>query len=157
MTRSTPRSSDSGNIMPASMTRMFSPRRRAIMFIPNSPRPPRGIAVRDCADLLKEASSPRRERESYHIVVALEAEAERAGRFSPNSKIEERFLRSGTAKAAVPPVEMTLCLGTVGGQSSTSTKLDFYTRKDEGKQLAVAGNCRIAECKLVVAAGKKMD
>jgi hypothetical protein len=28
------------------------------MFIPNSPRPPRGIASRDCVDLLKERLSP---------------------------------------------------------------------------------------------------
>src|SRR6266704_3437244 len=66
MTRSTPRSSDSGNIMPASMTMISSPSRSAIMFIPNSPRPPRGMAVRDCEVLLNEASTPRRKRESYH-------------------------------------------------------------------------------------------
>src|SRR3954447_7101619 len=40
---STPSSSASGNIMPASMTMMSSPYRRAIEFIPNSPRPPNGI------------------------------------------------------------------------------------------------------------------
>jgi hypothetical protein len=28
------------------------------MFIPNSPRPPRGIASKDCVDLLKESLSP---------------------------------------------------------------------------------------------------
>src|SRR5882762_5888739 len=66
MTRSTPRSSDSGNIMPASMTMISSPSRSAIMFMPNSPRPPRGIAVRDCEDLLNDASTPGRKRESYH-------------------------------------------------------------------------------------------
>src|SRR5882762_10224055 len=66
MTRSTPSSSDSGNIMPASMTRMSSPTRRAIMFIPNSPRPPSGMAVRDCAGLLNEDLSPQCNRESYH-------------------------------------------------------------------------------------------
>src|SRR5579859_7389999 len=66
MTRSTPRSSDSGNIMPASMTRMSSPNRKAIMFMPNSPRPPSGMAVRDCAGLLKKEESPQCNRESYH-------------------------------------------------------------------------------------------
>src|SRR5215471_16665816 len=29
------------------------------MFMPNSPRPPRGIAKRDCRDLLNELSAPR--------------------------------------------------------------------------------------------------
>src|SRR5947209_9022938 len=42
-TISTPNSSDSGNIRPASITMMSSPQRRAMQFIPNSPRPPRGI------------------------------------------------------------------------------------------------------------------
>ena len=41
---STPRSSCSGNIRPASMTMMSSPKRRAIMFMPNSPSPPSGMA-----------------------------------------------------------------------------------------------------------------
>src|SRR5712692_9948968 len=59
MTRSTPRSSDSGNIMPASMTIMSSPSRRANMFMPNSPRPPSGMAVRDCEGLLKKEVSPQ--------------------------------------------------------------------------------------------------
>src|SRR5215471_20540048 len=59
MTRSMPRSSDSGNIIPASITMMSSPKRSAIMFMPNSPRPPRGIAKRDCRDLLNELSAPR--------------------------------------------------------------------------------------------------
>ena len=40
------------------------------MFIPNSPRPPRGMAVRDCELLLNEASTPGRKRESYHREVA---------------------------------------------------------------------------------------
>ena len=44
MTMSTPRSSCSGNISPASMTMMSSPERRASMFIPNSPNPPSGMA-----------------------------------------------------------------------------------------------------------------
>ncbi len=39
------------------------------MFIPNSPRPPRGMAVRDCEVLLNEASTPGRKRESYHTHV----------------------------------------------------------------------------------------
>src|SRR5262249_24301131 len=56
----------SGNIMPASMTMMSSPKRSAIMFMPNSPRPPRGIAKRDCEDLLKEISAPVVNKESYH-------------------------------------------------------------------------------------------
>src|SRR5882672_10830909 len=66
MTKSTPSNSDSGNIMPASMTMISSPSRSAIMFMPNSPRPPRGTAVRDCEVLLNEASTPGRKRESYH-------------------------------------------------------------------------------------------
>src|SRR3979490_2507445 len=66
MTRSTPRSLDSGNIMPPSMTMMSSPTRRAIIFMPNSPRPPSGMAVRDCAGLLKKDLSPQCNRESYH-------------------------------------------------------------------------------------------
>src|SRR2546428_14078165 len=66
MTRSTPRSSDSGNIMPASMTMMSSPKRRAIMFMPNSPRPPRGMAKRDCGDFFKKELAPKTELESYH-------------------------------------------------------------------------------------------
>src|SRR5271167_1440221 len=73
MTKSTPSNSDSGNIMPASMTRMSSPDRSAIMFIPNSPRPPRGIAVRDCEDLLNDASAPGRKRESYHKDVTVDS------------------------------------------------------------------------------------
>src|ERR1700674_1545072 len=77
MTRSTPSNSDSGNIMPASMTMMSSPRRKTIMFMPNSPRPPRGMAVRDCEDLLNEASTPRRERESYHRTPAPPTSRER--------------------------------------------------------------------------------
>src|SRR5512146_1147055 len=41
-TMSTPSSSDSGNMSPASMTMMSSPQRTAMQFIPNSPRPPSG-------------------------------------------------------------------------------------------------------------------
>src|SRR5436190_34500 len=41
-TMSTPSSSDSGNISPASMTKMSSPQRTAMQFIPNSPNPPKG-------------------------------------------------------------------------------------------------------------------
>src|SRR6266852_6372481 len=41
-TISTPKSSASGNIKPASTTMMSSPQRTAMQFIPNSPRPPRG-------------------------------------------------------------------------------------------------------------------
>src|SRR5258708_9694578 len=40
---STPSNSASGNIRPASITIMSSPQRTAMQFIPNSPRPPRGI------------------------------------------------------------------------------------------------------------------
>src|SRR6266851_2020398 len=79
MTRSTPRSSDSGNIMPASMTIMSSPSRRPIMFMPNSPRPPSGMAVRDCAGLLKKEVSPQCNRESYH-----------SGRGSQLTQLEDR-------------------------------------------------------------------
>src|SRR6516162_7459161 len=66
ITRSMPKSSDSGNIIPASMTMMSSPQRSAIMFMPNSPRPPRGIARRDCRDVLNEMSAPRATEKSYH-------------------------------------------------------------------------------------------
>src|SRR5690242_6000036 len=41
-TMSTPSSSASGNIRPASMTMISSPHRTAMQFIPNSPRPPSG-------------------------------------------------------------------------------------------------------------------
>src|SRR5919108_2347708 len=41
-TMSTPSSSDSGNMRPASMTMMSSPQRTAMQFMPNSPSPPRG-------------------------------------------------------------------------------------------------------------------
>ena len=36
------------------------------MFIPNSPSPPRGMAVRGREVWLKEASTPGRTNESYH-------------------------------------------------------------------------------------------
>ena len=41
-TMSTPSSSASGNMSPASMTMMSSPQRMAMQFMPNSPSPPRG-------------------------------------------------------------------------------------------------------------------
>src|SRR5258708_29169345 len=40
---STPSNSASGNMRPASMTMMSSPQRTAMQFMPNSPRPPRGM------------------------------------------------------------------------------------------------------------------
>src|SRR3954465_4518646 len=40
---STPSSSSSGNMMPASTTMIEPSQRKAIMCIPNSPSPPRGI------------------------------------------------------------------------------------------------------------------
>src|SRR5580698_7971283 len=42
-TISTPSNSASGNMSPASMTMMSSPKRTAMQFIPNSPSPPRGM------------------------------------------------------------------------------------------------------------------
>src|ERR1700761_4502382 len=42
-TMSTPRRSSSGNMSPASITIRSAPKRRAMQFMPNSPRPPRGI------------------------------------------------------------------------------------------------------------------
>jgi len=51
MTRSTPSNSDSGNIMPASDDEDVVAEPQRIMFMPNSPRPPRGMAVRDCEGL----------------------------------------------------------------------------------------------------------
>src|ERR1700722_2563177 len=47
MTMSTPRSSCSGNINPASMTIISSPKRKASIFMPNSPNPPSGMAHND--------------------------------------------------------------------------------------------------------------
>src|SRR3954467_7910060 len=41
-TMSTPSSSLSGNMRPASITMMSSPQRTAMQFMPNSPSPPRG-------------------------------------------------------------------------------------------------------------------
>jgi hypothetical protein len=46
------------------------------------------------------------------------------------SEVEERFLRSGTAKAAVPTVEMTKLLGALAGQNPTSAKLGFHRITD---------------------------
>src|SRR5215472_9203861 len=70
MTRSTPNSSDSGNIIPESTTMMSSSSCSTIMFMPNSPSPPRGIAVSECVvllgALLKETLTPQCKRESYH-------------------------------------------------------------------------------------------
>jgi hypothetical protein len=43
MTRSTPKSSGSGNITPASMSRAVSPQAMSSMFMPNSPTPPSGM------------------------------------------------------------------------------------------------------------------
>src|SRR3972149_5698781 len=43
MTRSTPSISSSGNIRPQSTTTMSSPHSMAIIFLPISPRPPRGM------------------------------------------------------------------------------------------------------------------
>ena len=45
MIRSTPSSSGSGNITPASTTIVVSPQATTIMFMPNSPRPPSGIRL----------------------------------------------------------------------------------------------------------------
>src|SRR5580700_10215154 len=42
---STPSSSGSGNITPQSTTMMSSPYSKTIMFMPNSPSPPRGITL----------------------------------------------------------------------------------------------------------------
>jgi hypothetical protein len=50
------------------------------MFMPNSPRPPRGIAVRVCELLLNEASSPKRVAESYHRAAEVHGLEERAKR-----------------------------------------------------------------------------
>src|SRR5689334_24979725 len=51
------------------MTIMSSPSCSTIMFMPNSPSPPRGIAVSECAVLLgvllKETLTPQRKRASY--------------------------------------------------------------------------------------------
>src|SRR5258708_24084502 len=71
ITRSTPSNSDSGNIIPASTTKISSPNRNAIMFIPNSPSPPRGITVSDCLLLLNEGFSPQPNFESYHTAPRL--------------------------------------------------------------------------------------
>src|SRR5438874_10805771 len=62
--------------MPASMTMRSSPSRNTIMFMPNSPSPPRGMAVRVCVVLcaallgvlLNETSTPQPKRASYHTL-----------------------------------------------------------------------------------------
>src|SRR5438552_998534 len=55
MIRSTPSSSGSGNMTPASTTIVVSPQLSAIMFMPNSPSPPSGtissILNRGCTHL----------------------------------------------------------------------------------------------------------
>jgi len=71
ITRSTPSNSDSGNIIPASTTMMSSPNRNAIMFIPNSPSPPSGIAVNVCVSLLNSFSFPI--LKSYHTILSVVA------------------------------------------------------------------------------------
>jgi hypothetical protein len=40
------------------------------------------------------------------------------------------YLRSGTAKTAVPPVGMTKSPGALVGQNPTSAKLDFHRIRD---------------------------
>src|SRR6266853_6554327 len=64
ITISTPRSSTSGNIIPASIKIMSSPARSTSMFIPNSPRPPRGIAKRE--GFVNAARILARDPSSYH-------------------------------------------------------------------------------------------
>src|SRR3990170_3251379 len=53
MTRSTPSISSSGNMRPASTMMRSSPSSKAIMFLPISPRPPRGI-TRSFSAMLQE-------------------------------------------------------------------------------------------------------
>src|SRR6516225_4187506 len=69
ITRSTPNNSDSGNIIPASTTRMSSPSRNAIMFIPNSPSPPSGITINDALLLLKSSFFLPFQLQAYHIAL----------------------------------------------------------------------------------------
>src|SRR6266567_6136042 len=64
ITISTPRSSASGNIIPASIRIMSSPVRSTSMFIPNSPNPPRGIAKRE--GFVNAARNLVRDTSSYH-------------------------------------------------------------------------------------------
>src|ERR1700674_4127510 len=64
ITISTPRSSASGNIIPASIKIMSSPVRNTSMFIPNSPSPPKGIAKRE--GLFNAARILVRDPQSYH-------------------------------------------------------------------------------------------
>src|SRR5882757_3294202 len=99
ITRSTPSNSDSGNIIPASTTKISSLNRNAIMFIPNSPSPPRGITVSDCLLLLKKGFSPRSNSKSYHTApppapAALTTLSCRGG-FTPPSWVLEFLLWRG--------------------------------------------------------------
>src|SRR5205807_14674 len=112
MTKSTPKSSDSGNIMPASRTMMSSPSRSTIMFMPNSPSPPRGMAVRDRAvlwalfseALLKETLTPQLKQASYHTKVTGDCD-------SGQVRMQERL--------RVSPVVVGSCVGSgIHGQES---------------------------------------
>src|SRR5205823_388410 len=44
------------------------------MFMPNSPRPPRGIAKSDCRGLLNEMSAPIGTGEEYHSAIERNAD-----------------------------------------------------------------------------------
>ena len=55
ITRSTPRSSGSGNITPASTRMAVSPQAMTIMFMPNSPTPPSGISSSGAAATCRSA------------------------------------------------------------------------------------------------------
>src|SRR5260370_19721335 len=76
ITISTPRSSTSGNIIPASIRIMSSPVRSTSMFIPNSPSPPRGIAKRE--GFFNAARILVRDSQSYHKAMQEIEEAEEA-------------------------------------------------------------------------------
>jgi hypothetical protein len=88
------------------------------MFIPNSPRPPRGIAVSVCVGLLKKYCSPVWNLKSYHtaklallfLAVSLLLEAFHGAVFSSNSPpvLPSYIPRNGTLSARIVPASAPL-------------------------------------------------
>src|SRR6185437_12018955 len=103
-TMSTPRSSDSGNMRPASMTMMSSSQRSARQFMPNSPRPPRGmifsffdfIAHLRCYHLDEDRVRQRRAGAGEDVIIRSLPPASASG---PDSETgENEFIRSPSAR-----------------------------------------------------------
>src|SRR5206468_159529 len=87
-TMSTPSSSDSGNMRPASMTMMSSPQRTAMQFMPNSPRPPSGITWSLPAGIETSMLTDRGNRESREV-------AERSGE---SWRVKPQLIRPRSAR-----------------------------------------------------------